>query len=346
MEEDKPWYSLEWFQPEMFKTFHWENPYILYGLIIIPFILLIKHLILSKSGRILPVALNPRELKSSPISILRFLPGIFLLISLALILTALARPQHSNEKIEQWTEGIDIVIAVDVSQSMLGEDLLPNRLEAAKKMATRFIEGRLQDRIGIIVFSGEAFSLAPLTTDYKLLKSYIGEMQFDIIQTTGTAIGSALAVMTNRLRESNAKSKVGILLSDGESNAGNIDPETASDLASAYGITVYTILVGREGLVPYGKDAFGRPQMLENLVDEKIMRKIAAQTGGEFFRVNDNGALENVFDKIDKYEKAEIKESRYKNTKDFYYVYLRWAMIFFLVWMFLKSTFITNPISD
>jgi Ca-activated chloride channel family protein len=258
----------------------------------------------------------------------------------------LARPQKTNEKVEQWTEGIDIMIALDISQSMQIEDFKPNRLQAAKDVARDFINGRKQDRIGLVVFSGDAFSLAPLTTDYDLLKNYLEDINFEMIESRGTAIGSALAVLTNRMRESDTKSKVGILISDGDNTAGNIDPITSAELAAAYGIKLYTIVVGKEGMVPYGKDFFGRPQMVENTVDETTMRKIAEIGTGEFFRVTDNEALVNVFKRIDQYEKAEIKENRFKDTSDFYFIYLRWAILFFLLWLLLKSSFLSNVLQD
>jgi Ca-activated chloride channel family protein len=274
------------------------------------------------------------------------LPELLLLISLALIFVALARPQKTNEKVEQWTEGIDIMLALDISQSMEIEDFTPNRLEAAKKVALEFIAGRHQDRIGLVVFSGDAFSLAPLTTDYELLRSYIKDITFEMIESRGTAIGSAMAVVTNRMRESESKSKVCILLSDGDNTAGNIDPITAAELASAYGIKIYTIVIGKEGLVPYKKDFFGRPNMIENTIDERTLRKMADIGGGQFFRATDNKALARVFDKIDKYEKAEIKETRFKDTSDYYFIYLQWAVAFFLLWLMLKSTFLTNVLQD
>jgi Ca-activated chloride channel family protein len=238
------------------------------------------------------------------------------------------------------------MIALDISQSMQIEDFKPNRLQAAKDVARDFINGRKQDRIGLVVFSGDAFSLAPLTTDYDLLKNYLEDINFEMIESRGTAIGSALAVLTNRMRESDTKSKVGILISDGDNTAGNIDPITSAELAAAYGIKLYTIVVGKEGMVPYGKDFFGRPQMVENTVDETTMRKIAEIGTGEFFRVTDNEALVNVFKRIDQYEKAEIKENRFKDTSDFYFIYLRWAILFFLLWLLLKSSFLSNVLQD
>lgn len=171
-------------------------------------------------------------------------------------------------------------------------------------------------------------------------------MTFSMIESRGTAIGSALAVVTNRMRESPSKSKVCILLSDGDSNAGNIDPITAAELASAFGIKIYTIVIGKEGMVPFGKDFFGRPNMIENNVDETTMRKIAEIGKGEFYRALDNKALERVFAQIDTLEKAEIRETRFKDTADYYTNYINWAIVFLLAWLFLKSTFISNILQD
>jgi Ca-activated chloride channel family protein len=238
------------------------------------------------------------------------------------------------------------MLAIDISQSMQIEDFEPNRLTAAKEVARDFIKGRLQDRIGIVVFSGDAFSLAPLTTDYRLLNSYLDDISFEMIESRGTAIGSAMAVVTNRMRESKSKSKVCILLSDGDNTAGNIDPITSAELAAAYDIKIYTIIVGQEGMVPFGKDYFGRPNMVENTIDETTMRKIAAIGAGEFFRVTDNEALKNVFSRIDQYEKAEIQETRFKDTSDYYFIYLKWTILFFLLWLLLKSSFLSNVLQD
>lgn len=341
-----PWYSLSWFDPNVFGSYSWEHPLFLWLIILVPLIFIIRWAIRYYFSQKLPVAVSSRDLKSSPTNLVRLIPELLLMLVSMLLLTALARPQKTNEKVEQYTEGIDIMLALDISQSMQIEDFEPNRLEAAKAVALDFIAGRKQDRIGLVVFSGDAFSLAPLTTDYELLRSYIKDINFEMIENRGTAIGSALAVVTNRMRESQAKSKVCILLSDGDNTAGNIDPITAAELASAYNIKIYTIVVGRQGLVPYGKDFFGRPNMIENTVDESTMRKIADIGGGEFFRAADNEALLSVFSKIDELEKAEIKETRYKDTSDYYFVYLQWAALLFLLWLLLKSTFISNILQD
>lgn len=340
------WLSLRWFEPGTFRSFTWDQPAFFWLLAVVPLIFIIKYLVNTFFRQRLLIALPEKDLRWSPVSLLRYLPDLLMGLAIVLITLSLARPQRTNEKVDRWTEGIDIMLVLDISESMQIEDFQPDRLEAAKKVAHDFIAGRFQDRIGMVIFSGEAYSLAPLTLDYDLLYSYIKDLNFDMIPARGTAIGSAIAVATNRMRESNSKSKVMILMSDGDNNAGNIDPITAAELAHSYGIKIYTILIGKEGEVPFGKDFFGRTRYVENTVDETGMKKIAAIGEGQFYRVSDNQALEHVFSLIDKYEKADIKETRYKDTKDYYVIYLQWALLMIVAWMGLKSTFISNILQD
>ena len=346
IDSSKSWFSSDWFSPGFFQNFSWENEYLLYLIILIPIVFLIRWLIFRHFNQKLPIGISKQKISLNPITLLRFIPNLLMTVAISLLLIALARPQKTNEKVEQWTEGIDIMLVVDISESMQIEDFRPNRLEAAKKVAREFIDGRFQDRIGMVVFSGDAYSLSPLTTDYDLLKSYIKDLSFEMIENRGTAIGSALAVATNRMRESSSNSKVLILLSDGDNTAGNIDPITAAELAAAYGIKIYTIAIGKEGRVPFGKDFFGRTRFVENTLDETTLREIAIIGEGDFYRVSDNKALETVFRLIDQYEKAEIKETRFRDTTDFYQVYLKWAIVMLLGWMILKTTFVTNLLQD
>ncbi len=341
-----PWYDLFWFAPATLRSYEWDQPLVLYGILLIPILWIIRLITNQLFSQKLPVALQKSQIKSSIWNLIRVIPSLIFFLFVTLLLVALARPQKSNEKVEQWTEGIDIMLVIDISQSMQIEDFKPNRLESAKMTAIDFIDGRFQDRIGLVVFSGDAYSLSPLTTDYSLLKSYIEEINFDMIENRGTAIGSALAVATNRMTESDTKSKVLILLSDGDNTAGNIDPIMAARLASSYNIKIYTIAIGKEGKVPFGKDFFGRPRMVENTLDETTLREIADIGEGKFYRVSNNTALEEVFSLIDQYEKAEIRESRYKDTTDFYLNYLYWAMILFIIWLLIKSTFLSNVLQD
>lgn len=343
---DLPWYSIDWFFLSTLKNFTWENRIALFALVLIPLFLIVRWALRYFMNQKLPIALTKSQLSRNPTNLVRMVPDLLLTLVFTLMVIAIARPQKTNEKVEQWTEGIDIMLVMDISQSMQIEDFKPNRLEAAKEVANDFIDGRFQDRIGIVIFSGDAYSLSPLTTDYDLLKSYIEDIEFEMIENRGTAIGSALAVATNRMRESESKSKVLILLSDGDNTAGNIDPITAANLATAYNIKMYSIAIGKEGKVPFGKDFFGRPRMVDNTMDETTLREIARIGEGEFFRVGDNEALEKVFKLIDTYEKAEIQETRYKDTQDYYRNYLMWALVFFVLWMLLKSTFITNVLQD
>jgi len=340
------WFSMSWFSWSKIQSFDWEQPLWLYGLAIIPLILILRWVIMTRFQQRLPIALTQKDIKSDPISILRFIPPILFFLMLSLIIVAMARPQSTNEEVEQWSEGIDIMLTIDISESMKIEDFRPNRLEAAKEVARNFISGRFQDRIGLVVFSGDAFSRSPLTTDYELLNSYINEISFDLIENGGTAIGSALAVSTNRLRESDSKSKVLILLSDGDNTAGNIDPITAAKLAQAYDIKIYTIAIGKEGKVPFGTDFFGRPRYVENRLDETNLKEIAKIGNGKFYRVSDKQALAEVFSEIDSLEKAEIKETRYKDTTDYYRIYLKWALVIMVMWLLTKSTFVTNVLTD
>ena len=341
------WYSPEWFLPSAFRSFDWEMGFLLPLCFVIPAIFLVKWLIGTQIKQKLAVALPKKDIGTSWTSYLRIIPNLLFALALVLMVVAMARPQRTNEQVEQWTEGIDIMLVIDISESMQIEDFKPNRLEAAKRTARSFISGRFQDRIGIVIFSGDAYSLSPLTTDYDLLYKFIEEdIDFKRIENRGTAIGSAIATATNRMRESDAQSKVMILLSDGDNTAGNIDPITAAELAAAYSIKIYSIGIGKEGKVPFGKDFFGRPQMVDNTLDETNLREIARIGEGQFYRVSDAEALGNVFSLIDQYEKAEIKETRYKNTTDFYPIYLKWGVVFFLLFLLSKSTFVSNVLED
>ena len=338
------WFSVKWFNIfELFK-YEWENEYILLLLLSIPLFFLIK--LLFKKNNFIEVSIPSSNLIKYKFSLLRLIPNSIFILSIMYIIISLARPQKSNEKVEKWSEGIDIMLVIDISESMQIEDFKPNRLESAKDVAKEFINGRFQDRIGLVVFSGESYSRCPLTTDYILLNEYVDEISFDLISSRGTAIGSAIAIATNRMRESKSKSKVLILLSDGDNTAGNIDPVTSAQIAKAYGIKIYSIAIGKNGKVPFGKDYFGRTRYVENSLDEKNLREIATITNGKFYRASNNSSLENIFKVIDEFEKTEIKENRYKNTVDYYQYYLLWSIVLFLFYILLKSTFINNIIKD
>ncbi|GMQ29367.1 VWA domain-containing protein [Algoriphagus confluentis] len=339
-------FSWSWFLPETFQSYEWEKPILLNLLWIIPVLILIRKFVKALKNPVLELSMPKRIAKSNPWTYLRLIPTIFFLLAISLIVIALARPQRSNERVEQFTEGIDILLVMDISESMDLQDFSPNRLEAAKNTAIDFINGRFGDRIGMVIFAGEAYSLSPLTNDYELLTDLISEISFDMIEAKGTAIGSALAAGTNRLKESEIPSKVMILLSDGESNAGNVDPLFAAQLATAFDIKIYTIAVGKDGMVPYGTDFFGRPQMVESYLDETTLREIARIGGGEFYRASDDNSLKQIFERIDTLEKAEILENRYKETTDYYRIYLFWAIVSFLAWLSLKSSFLNNFLLD
>lgn len=339
-------FTWSWFLPETFRSYEWENPLLLNLLWMIPLLVLIRKFVKFLKKPVLELSLPKSIARANPWTYLRLIPTGFFFLFLIFLVIAVARPQRSNERVEQFTEGIDILLVMDISESMDLQDFTPNRLEAAKKTAVDFISGRFGDRIGMVVFSGEAYSLSPLTNDYGLLTSLIDEISFSMIEAKGTAIGSAIAAGTNRMKDSKSASKVMILLSDGESNAGNVDPIFAAQLAMAFDIKIYTIAVGKDGMVPYGTDFFGRPQMVESYLDETTLREIARIGNGQFFRASDGKVLGSIFKQIDTLEKTEILENRYKETADFYRIYLFWGMLFFMIWMALKSSFLNNFLLD
>lgn len=339
-------FSWSWFLPETFQTYDWENLWILNLIWIIPLFMLVRKFVKFLKNPVLELSLPKKISRNNPWTYLRLIPTGFFFITLILVVVALGRPQRSNERVEQYTEGIDIILVMDISESMDLQDFKPNRLESSKQTAIDFINGRFGDRIGMVVFAGEAYSLAPLTNDYELLTDLINEISFSMMEAKGTAIGSAIASATNRMKDAESASKVLILLSDGESNAGNVDPLFAAQLASALDIKIYTIAVGKDGLVPYGTDFFGRPQMVESYLDETTLREIAKIGNGQFFRAADGGTLQNIFDQINQLEKTEILENRYKETADYYRIYLFWAMVFLFLWMMSKISFLNNFLLD
>jgi Ca-activated chloride channel homolog len=340
------WLSLHWFAPNTLWGFEWAHPYDLYFLLLIPFIFLFRRILNWQIRHKIQVAWFPQLLQYRTLTLLRFVPYILVVCSLICLIIAVARPQKTNIQIEQTSQGIDILMVLDVSESMLLEDFQPNRLESAKQVALDFITGRRYDRIGVVVFSGEAYSLTPLSTDYSLLENSISEISADMIPQSGTAIGSALGIATNRLLESKAKSKVIILISDGDNTAGSLDPLTSAKLAAYFGIKIYTILVGNDGEIAYTDRLTGTKKFLKNTIDESILRNIAQIGEGKYFRTFNKKTLQDVFKLIDRYEKSEIKETKREIIHDFYHIYLTWGIVFWVSWVFVKSTFMNNVLED
>lgn len=248
----------------------------------------------------------------------RHLPFLLRCAAVALLVVALARPQNAEKGSSTTTEGIDIVLAMDISTSMMARDFEPDRITVAKDVAAKFVADRRNDRIGLVVFAGESFTQSPLTTDQSTLQTLLGQINIGMVED-GTAIGNGLATAVNRLRESDAKSKVVILLTDGVNNAGQVSPAMAAEIAASYGIRVYTIGVGTIGTAPYPvQDMWGQiryvPMPVE--IDEEILTEIAALTGGEYFRATDAGTLSEVYGKINELEKSRMETSEYmKHTE-------------------------------
>ena len=280
---------------------------------------------------------------SSWIVYLRHLPFVCRLLAVALLIVVLARPQSTDSWSSSSTEGIDIMLAMDISSSMLAQDLKPNRLEAAKDVAASFINGRQNDNIGLVVFAAESFTQCPLTTDHTVLLNLFKDIQPGIIQD-GTSIGLGLANAVSRIKDSQAKSKVIILLTDGVNNAGEIAPVTASEIAKTFGVRVYTIGVGTQGEAPYPfQTAFGiQYQNVPVEIDEPTLKQIAATTGGQYFRATDNASLKAIYEEIDQMEKTKISVQEFSKKQE---EYMQWALLvllLLLVEVLLKNTLLRN----
>lgn len=283
------------------------------------------------------------NVKSNWKTILKQSMIVFRVAALCLLVICLARPQSSLKEENITSEGIDIVVSLDVSGSMLARDFKPDRLEAAKKLSVEFIEGRPNDRIGFVVFAGESFTQCPITTDHTVLKKLVSEVKDGIIED-GTAIGMGLATAVNRLQQSEAKSKVIILMTDGVNNAGFIDPVTATDLAIQNNIRVYTIGVGSKGMAPY-PFKYGNKTVFQNVevkIDEDLMKKIAASTGGLYYRATNNQSLKKIFEEIDTLEKSKIEVSSVQRVGEEFLPFAIAAITLLLVEMLLRYTVIKS----
>ena len=270
------------------------------------------------------------------------------LLAVALIIIALARPQtHSENAQTKITDGIDIVMAIDVSSSMLSQDLKPNRFEALKKVASQFVKDRPNDRIGLVVYAGESYTKTPVTTDKGIILSSLAELTYGQVED-GTAIGMGLATAVNRLKESKAKSRVIILLTDGVNNTGVIDPLIAAELAAEYGIKVYTVGIGTNGMAlsPYALNPDGSImyRMLQVEIDEYLMKKIAQITHGRYFRATNNQKLQQIYDEINKLETSKIEEFKYTEVDEKFRLLVIIATILLLLEFLLKHTVFRNEI--
>ncbi len=247
-------------------------------------------------------------------------PVLLRSIAIGLLIVALARPQTYSSTENVTTEGIDIVLCLDMSGSMTSEDLKPNRIDAAKAVAAQFIKERPNDRIGLVIFGRQAFTQCPITIDHTVLLDLLNKVKLGMVPPDGTAIGNAIADAVGRLKDGESKTKIIILLTDGENNAGEVDPLTAAEIAKTYGVRVYTIGVGTQGEAPYPvQTPFGvRYQMVPVQIDEGLLRHIAEITGGEYFRATDNKSLREIYHKIDQLEKSKIKVTSYRNTTELF----------------------------
>ena len=326
------------------NNFEFLNPEFLWLLILVILLVIWYFFMRKKDTAILTMpSVKGFKVKASILSKLKPILYVLRLLALAAIVVALARPRNvSVSKKTKTNRGIDIVMAIDVSASMLARDLKPNRLEALKKVAVNFVDRRPNDRIGIVVYAGESFTQTPITSDKAIVKRTISELKWGQLEG-GTAIGMGLGSGVNRLKESKAKSKVIILLTDGVNNSGNIDPRTATELAKELGIKVYTIGIGTNGMAdfPWSKDPRTgqlnfRKQQVE--IDEDLLKEIASETKGKYFRAIDNTSLKEIYNEIDKLEKTKIEEFKYYNYQEMYRSLVLLALGLLLLEFLLRNT--------
>ena len=308
----------------MSSNFEFLNPELFWILLLFPFLFLWFFFKKNQQTAVLKISsLKGFDTSKNWLAKLRPILFIIRLVVLSLIITAMARPRTVDESTRiKTTKGIDIVIAIDVSASMLARDLKPNRLEALKKVASRFIQARPNDRLGLVEYAGESYTKTPLTSDKNIVLSSLKSIKYNTTITGGTAIGMGLATSVNRLKESRAKGKVIILLTDGVNNSGFIDPKIASELAVEFGIKVYTIGLGSNGMalspigiLPNGSFQYGNIQVE---IDEDLLNQIAETTGGKYFRATSNTKLEEIYAEINKLEKTEIEETKYKSYNELF----------------------------
>jgi Ca-activated chloride channel family protein len=321
------------------------NPsYLLLLLLLIPMVLWYVWK-LSKSQASLQIS-SSQGFDGIPVSArtrLRHMPFVCRLLAVAVLIAILARPQSSNHWQNTTTEGIDIVLALDISSSMLARDLTPNRLEAAKRVASDFVKNRPHDNIGLVIFAGESFTQCPLTTDHAILLNLFNQVKDGMIED-GTAIGNGLATAVNRIKDSEAKSKVIILLTDGSNNMGDVPPVTAAQLAAEFDIRVYTIGVGTKGEAPYPiSTPFGiRYENMKVEIDEKTLTGISSATDGKYFRATDNRSLKAIYNEIDQLEKSKMTVKEYSKKQEEYLPLAIIAFLLILAEIVLKYTVLRN----
>ena len=333
----------------MFKNIVFANPEFFWLLLLLPLMLLWYWYWNKKSQANVTFSSTIAFKKTKSWSdALYHLLFVLRMIAIALIVVALARPQtHSENAKTKITDGIDIVMAIDVSASMLSQDLKPNRFEALKKVASQFVKDRPNDRIGLVIYAGESYTKTPVTTDKSIILNALSEITYGQIED-GTAIGMGLATAVNRLKESKAKSRVIILLTDGVNNTGFIDPQTAAELAAEYGIKVYTVGIGTNGMAlsPYALNADGsiiyRMQQVD--IDEPLMKKIAQVTKGRYFRATNNQKLQQIYDEINQMETTKIEEFKYTEVDEKFRWWVLVTGVLLLLEFVLKHTLLRNDI--
>lgn len=320
------------------------NPEFFWLFLVLPFLMFYQWYKRKEQSATLKMS-SLKGFKHKPSFIARLKPYLFLIriVAFSAFIIAIARPRTVDiSSHTKTTKGVDIVLSIDVSSSMLAKDLKPNRMEALKKVASNFVKERPNDRIGLVVYAGESYTKTPVTSDKAIVIKSLNDIKFDQALQDGTSIGTGLATAINRLKDSKAKSKVIILLTDGVNNSGTIEPITASEIAREYGIKVYTIGLGTNGMAPYpyaiaanGEFQF---KMMKVEIDQELMKKIAANTGGKYFRANSNEKLQSIYEEINKLETTEIEELKFYDYQELFRPFAILGLILLLIELLLRNT--------
>ena len=321
-------------------TFVYENPAFLWGLVgIVPLLAWYVYSHTKRAHVQVTTVSDFQGLRNGVLFYIMHIPFVFRVLAYAALIIALARPVSVDTFADSTSYGVDIVLTLDISGSMLARDLKPDRIEASKDIAARFINSRPQDRIGLVIFSGESFTQCPLTTDHATLVNLLDEVETGMIED-GTAIGMGMALAVSRLRESTAISKVVILLTDGVNNRGDIDPITAAELAKKEGVRIYTIGVGSRGKAPYPvQTVFGTQiQFVDTDIDEASLQKIADVTGGKYYRATNNQEMMSIYEEIDALEKTKIEDVTFTTKQEEYVFFVLLAIVLLSIEMIMKYT--------
>jgi Ca-activated chloride channel family protein len=341
------WLDLKWFQIETLQSFYWHQAWVFY---MMPFVLLLPFFrwlfhVPFRQRLEMGQALEQRKWNDYLV-FFRFLPKLIFQFFILCILLALAQPQVLVKNKTNLNEGLDIFLVIDVSESMMLQDFKPNRFEASKKVMLDFVKSLKNDNVGLVIFTSQAFTLLPATNDYELLTEKIKSLSTKSLDKGASAIGNALGIAIQNLKNSKSSEKIIVLLSDGDNTAGNLSPESAASLAAKMNIKIFSIGIGQDGEVPYGLNDDGSKIWVKSVLNERILKYLSSTTKGQYYQASDQFQLKKGFKYLSQISKKSANIKLSTAAIDYYYYYLYWALILLLIWLGLKSSFMNNFLED